>query len=140
MKWKALAAAMLLLVTGSACASDGPGARQMFRQMDRNGDRTLQFSEIAEARGRFFDRMDRNGNGFLDPEEAKAAAARLKEAGRFQAASLEGLEARAERMDANGDGRISREEFARFVPDRLLRADADGDRALSLSELRALRR
>ncbi|WP_276199205.1 EF-hand domain-containing protein [Chelatococcus sp. XZ-Ab1] len=140
MKWKALAAAMLVLFPGSACAFDSPGPRQMFRQMDRNGDRALQFSEIAEARARFFDSMDRNGNGFLDPEEKKAAAARLKDAGRFQAASLEGLEARAERMDANGDGRISREEFARFVPDRLRGADADGNRSLSLSELRALRR
>ncbi|WP_281032618.1 hypothetical protein [Phyllobacterium salinisoli] len=42
-------------------------------------------------------------------------------------------------MDANGDGRISRAEFSRFIPDRLLRADINGDRSLSLSELRTLR-
>jgi len=43
-------------------------------------------------------------------------------------------------MDTNGNGRISRDEFARFIPDRLLRADANGDRSLSLSELRKLKR
>ncbi len=42
-------------------------------------------------------------------------------------------------MDANGDGRIARAEFAQFIPDRLLQADSNGDRTLSLSELKALR-
>jgi len=140
MTMKTLAVAVLLLVPASACAWDGPGLHQMFRQMDRNGDRALQFSEIADARARLFDRMDSNGNGYLEPQEMKAAAARAREAGRFQAASLERLEATARRIDTNGDGRLSREEFSRFIPDRLRRADVNGDRTLSLSELRALRR
>ncbi|WKL39651.1 hypothetical protein Q1M64_05625 (plasmid) [Sinorhizobium meliloti] len=75
----------------------------------------------------------------VDNGEAQVALHRMREGGRLQMATAEGLEAQARRMDANGDGRITRAEFAQFVPDRLLRADNNGDRALSLSELKALR-
>jgi hypothetical protein len=50
------------------------------------------------------------------------------------------LQAQAARMDKNGDGKIARSEFAAFIPERLHRADANGDSVLTLSELRALRR
>jgi hypothetical protein len=43
------------------------------------------------------------------------------------------------RMDLDNDHRISREEFSRFTPDRITRADSDGDGVLSLRELKALR-
>lgn len=49
------------------------------------------------------------------------------------------LKEHASRMDTDGDGRISREEFSRFIPDRVSFADADGDGALSRRELKALR-
>jgi Ca2+-binding EF-hand superfamily protein len=53
---------------------------------------------------------------------------------------LADLQQRKAMMDRNGDGKISRDEFASFIPDRLIKADADGDQALSLEELRSLRR
>lgn len=139
MNFKLLACVMVVLATGSACAADGQKARRVFLQMDQNGDRALQFTEIQAARAVLFDRLDANRNGVVDNGEAQAALQRVREGGRLQMATAEGLEAQARRMDANGDGRITRAEFAQFVPDRLLRADSDADRALSLSELRALR-
>ncbi|KSV72214.1 hypothetical protein N183_26975 [Sinorhizobium sp. Sb3] len=139
MKLKMLACVMVVLATGSACAADGQKARQAFRQMDQNGDRALQFTEIQAARAALFDRLDANRNGVLDNGEAQAALQRVREGGRLQMATAEGLETQARQVDANGDGRITRAEFAQFIPDRLLRADTNGDRALSLSELRALR-
>ena len=139
MKLKLLACVMVVLATGSACAADGQRARQAFRQMDQNGDRALQFTEIQAARASLFDRLDANRNGVLDNGEAQAALQRAREGGRLQMATAEGLETQARRMDANGDGRITRAEFAQFIPDRLQRADANGDRSLSLSELRSLR-
>ena len=139
MNVKLLACVLLILATGSACAAEGQKARQAFRQMDQNGDRALQFTELQAARATLFDRLDINRNGVLDKGEAQAALQRVREGGRLQTAAAEGLEAQARRMDANGDGRIARAEFAQFIPDRLLQADSNGDRTLSLSELKALR-
>jgi Ca2+-binding EF-hand superfamily protein len=139
MSLKLLACVMVVLVTGSACAADGKKVRQAFRQMDQNGDRALQFTEIQAARTALFDRLDANRNGVLDNGEGQAALQRVREGGRLQMAAAEGLEPQVRSMDANGDGRITRAEFAQFIPDRLLGADTNGDRSLSLSELRALR-
>jgi Ca2+-binding EF-hand superfamily protein len=131
----------LLLGMGSAAAADSTRAREIFRQLDANGDRKLEFSEIRAARARLFDRMDTNRNGFLDPGELQAAAskARTRQEGAARM-RLADLQERKAEMDGNGDGAISREEFASFVPDRLAKADANGDHALSLLELRSLRR
>ena len=41
--------------------------------------------------------------------------------------------------DKNQDGFVSRDEFVSYIAPWLLRADRNGDRALSRSELRALR-
>lgn len=139
MNWKLLACMMVVLATGNACAADGQTARQAFRRMDQNGDRALQFTEIQAARSALFDRLDTNHNGLLDGGEAEAALQRVRAGGWLQTATAEGLETKVQRMDANGDGRISRAEFSQFIPDRLVLADTNGDRSLSLTELRALR-
>lgn len=138
MKWRTIACLMTIFATSSACAADGQKAREVFRQMDRNGDRALQFTEIQAARAGMFDRLDTNRNDLLDNGEARTALERMQEARMLQSVGTDGLD--LQRMDANRDGRISRAEFSQFIPDRLVRADTNGDRALSLSELRALRR
>ncbi|MET3648986.1 EF-hand domain-containing protein [Phyllobacterium ifriqiyense] len=139
MKAKMLATVMIVLATCSACAADGQRIRQAFRHMDQNGDRALQFEELQAARARLFDRLDANRNGLLDNGEAQAALQQVKEGGRFQKATMEGLDSQIDRIDSNGDGHVARAEFAKFIPDRLLHADSNGDRTLSVSELRALR-
>ena len=134
------AALCMAVAAGSAAASDVEGVRAKFREMDTNGDRALQFSEISAARARMFDRMDVNGNAVIDADEMatlkKLVAARQAEGAlaRIDLAELAG------RIDANHDSIVSRAEFAAYIPERLLRADANGDRKLSLRELRALKR
>ena len=54
-------------------ASDREHARDMFRELDTNGDRKLEFSEIEAGRAKLFDRLDVNRNGVLDPQEIQAA-------------------------------------------------------------------
>ncbi|MBZ9683552.1 MULTISPECIES: EF-hand domain-containing protein [unclassified Mesorhizobium] len=134
-----MALAGVLLCTASACAADG-SARDLFRRIDTNGDRKLEFSEIQEVRAAMFDRMDTNHNGVLDAEEVRTAVERVKSTRDFQTARFAGFQTQAGRIDRNGDGKISRDEFAAFIPDRLLKADTNGDGALSISELRTLRR
>lgn len=122
-------------------ASERERAGDMFRELDTNGDRKLAFSEIEAGRAKLFDRLDANRNGVLDPQEVQAAVDRAKSAtGGSAGAQLADLQQRKAMMDRNGDGKISRDEFANFIPERLVKADIDGDRALSLRELRSLRR
>jgi Ca2+-binding EF-hand superfamily protein len=108
--------------------------------MDTNRDRTLQFEEISAARAKLFDRIDANHDGIADPGEFRNAATARKSNRDAQLAQADDLAARRQRMDTNRDGNISRDEFVAFIPDRLLNADSDGNRSLSLTELRTLRR
>ncbi|TIQ37195.1 MAG: EF-hand domain-containing protein [Mesorhizobium sp.] len=134
----AIALAGLLLCGSNAFAADG-NARELFQRIDTNGDRELEFSEIQALRAQMFDRMDVNRNGALDPGEVQAAVEQVKSKRDIQA-RFAGLQTEARRMDRNGDGKISRDEFTAAIPDRLLQADTDADGALSIAEMRALRR
>jgi Ca2+-binding EF-hand superfamily protein len=136
----AMACAGLMLGASSACAADRTAAPELFRRVDTNGDRMLEFSEIEAARSQMFDWMDTNHNDWLDAAEVRAVVEQAKSKRSFHAAQFASFHTQASRMDRNGDGRISRDEFAAFIPDRLRQADKNGDGALSLSELHALRR
>lgn len=133
--------AMLLLGTdtSSVHAADFTNAREIFRQLDLNGDRAIQLFEIQAARAALFGRLDANRDGFLGADEVRATAQRIGNRPGAAMVSAVDLKEHASRMDTDGDGRISREEFSRFIPDRVSFADADGDGALSRRELKALR-
>lgn len=137
-----------LFCVGAAAASDVEGVRARFKEMDTNGDRALQFSEIQAARANIFDRMDVDGNAILDRDEienvrkvARSHAAQSRKGSRQGGFLGDGnLAERARLIDADGDGKISRAEFVAYLPERLRAADKDGNQTLSLRELRALKR
>ncbi len=129
----------LLLVTGATVLAIGSAAlaqspRAMLREIDTNQDQLIQFSELQSFRARTFDRFDTNGDGIADADEVAALRARAEGSGRRGPINMEPGAA-----DANGDGVITRSEFASYLPERTLNADRNGDGALSRSELRALR-
>lgn len=140
----ALLAAVAFCITaaGVAHASDVEGARAKFRQIDKNGDRAIQFSEIAAARAEIFDRMDINRNGILDNDEIanirKVAQSHTTGQQRAMFGEIDVVE-RMRLMDTNGDGVLSRTEFAGFVPPHIKAADRNGDATLSIRELRSLK-
>lgn len=93
---------------------------------DANGDGQVTRAEAQAARGVLFDRVDTNRDGYISPEEQRAAAEQRQRRG-------------FEHTDANRDGRVSRQEFLN-QPMRLFdRVDADSNGVLSAEELERAR-
>lgn len=120
------------LALASNASAQNP--RQAMKQIDTNGDRMLQFSEIQSFRASAFDRFDINASGIL---EASEIASMQQQAASRRRAGPADLDPYA--SDKDQDGLISRDEFVSYIAPRLLSADHNGDGALSRSELRALR-
>lgn len=102
--------------------------RMSFEQMDSNGDGRVTREELRAAREQMFAKRDRNRDGYLDKADLpKRAARRMGD---------RGAELR-ERIDSNGDGRISKEEFVNG--DTLLfdMADKNSDGELDAEEIEA---
>lgn len=125
-----LCLAILTLTTSAEAQSN----RQMMRDLDSNGDRLIQFSELQALRAQAFDRIDFDGNGIADPSEVSVLEQLAGQYRRIDAFSFDRFA-----VDRDGDGVITRVEFATFIPERTLLADRNGDGALSRTELRALR-
>jgi len=150
-KFFGLAFSIALIVGGaaSARAQDAPpppppggfggGQRMMqfqmptFADLDKNKDKKISKDEFpSQFPAQFFDRIDTNHDGFIDEEEWKAM-----QAGRGDRMMVGGPrigESLTKLLDANSDGQVSREEFAKIVTlfDAL---DKDHNSQLSQEEL-----
>jgi Ca2+-binding EF-hand superfamily protein len=101
---------------------------QAFERMDANNDGSVSSEEFMAAGDRFA-RADADGNGLLTAEELAAAG---------QAQAQQRIARMIERLDANDDGALSKDEIeARNDrdPSRMFdRLDADDDGVLSADE------
>ncbi len=125
---------LLLLLTGIAQAQDEDSARraeELFNKLDRNGDGTIAADEVPEEQGRFFDRLvrigDRNDDGQLTKEEFVSALERGETPRRRPGGFGPGAGQRPrfdprrifERLDQNGDGKLTLEELPEQARARL---------------------
>lgn len=109
----------LVLASGSAAARSDAEVQAWFNVLDADGDGVGQWTEYEMREVEVLFRRDGNGDGHLAPEET-----RLSRPG-------------FDRLD--GDGQLSGVELIRARELQFTRVDRDGDGALTIEELDALR-
>ncbi len=109
--------------------SSGHGAR-LLERLDRDGDGAISREEARSLGDARFGRWDRDGDGAVTEAEMIAAAQErvARRIGKVFA-----------RMDRNGDGRLERAELEAAGEARFERMDADGDGRVTVDEIREIR-
>ena len=128
----------------------GPEARiervERIRGWDTNEDGLVARSEVPEPMLDRFDMMDENGDGVLETAEIESMPARMGP-GRGGRRGIGGRGgpgrqgdpiAMLRSFDADGDGRITREEAPERAAGMFDRVDANGDNVITEDELNAM--
>ncbi len=118
-----------LLLATTMAEADGRG--RLFERLDLDNDGLVTHSEALEARGRWFERIDGDGDGYLTVEEITA---QRRHGGAEGKAGR--IERRFAKLDQDGDARISQAEFTAMTGHWIERVDGDGDGAVSREEWR----
>ena len=125
------ALAVLSLSAGSVSAApeqDESASQNIFQQLDKNSDGTVTADEVPQDKERFFDHLirtgDQNKDGKLTKTEFESSL--KKEDQKFPAAggtdqnqNRRGMQEFMNRLDRNGDKKISRDELPEPLRDRM---------------------
>ena len=127
---KVAIATVLLFSSCVALAQSREGGA--LEQADVNKDGKVTRQEYMDARAAQFARMDRNGDGVVDDTDSRERADQSA-VGKRMAGAMRG------RMDANSDGKISKDEFVNSPTVLFDRFDGDKNGELDAKELEAAR-
>jgi Ca2+-binding EF-hand superfamily protein len=136
MKTSTIFAALLMgLVPIAVAHAQGATGDRIFRKADTNRDGAISKDEALAARQHLFARLDRNSDGVIDRDEIEGARDAIM-------ARAEAAEARLgnamRRLDTNGDGKVSADEF-RADTSLFDLADRNGDGKISPDEAAFIR-
>jgi Ca2+-binding EF-hand superfamily protein len=129
-------------------STNGPKPEQLFKKLDADKDGKLTLEEVPQDRRGLFKRIsaqaDKDGDKALSEEEFVAGIKAARAAIGEQIPGLDGLPvdpekmaARLMRLDKNGDGKISRDEFDRPGDRRFEQLDTNHDGAVDAEEIKA---
>lgn len=128
-----LAAATLGLLGASVALAAGPGPFGKgpgLMKLDANGDGVITREEVAAARAKRFAKRDANGDGVITAAELDAAI--MKRLEKRKARLRYRLLAR---LDADGDGKVTKDEFVNKRDRLFSRLDRDGDGRITREEI-----
>lgn len=130
-----LVAAPLATAQTAKKAGNPTPFQDLFLELDANGDRVIELSEVPESAHAAFHRLlkhgDSNRDGKLEVEEYRDLLQKVD----FNAAlTPEQRERRFKNLDKNGDGKLDRQEF-QGGPARFDLLDRNGDGFLGRDEL-----
>jgi Ca2+-binding EF-hand superfamily protein len=124
-----ISAALLILSSAPAMAQmRGEG---VFDRSDVNKDGTVTREEFVAARADNFTKLDRNSDGYIDSNDVPKRLAKRR------AQNGGGGDLLAGQFDADGDGKVSKEEFVNGPTLAFDRADTNKDNVLDAQELAA---
>ncbi|HEU4600947.1 MAG TPA: EF-hand domain-containing protein [Steroidobacteraceae bacterium] len=104
----------------------------MLEAADTDKDGTVTRDEFLAWRTQQFNHMDRNGDGVIDDADRQMTDQKR------EAMKARGEQMR-EKLDANGDGKITKDEFVNAPAPMFDKADTDGNGVLDAKELQAAR-
>ncbi len=123
---------LLSVAAATAAIAANPNAAMMLDRMggaDANRDGSVTKSELIAFRASNFSRLDRDGNGVLTKSDIPAMMARLNR-------NLD-INSLIDQFDANGDKKVSRDEFVNGPTAIFDHADTNKDNVLTATERKA---
>ncbi|UUX50019.1 hypothetical protein NUH88_21845 [Nisaea acidiphila] len=115
---------------GQGAAEHKAEMLERFKEADANGDQKLTKAEMYQARGARAAAIDTDNDGTISAEEMDAARKEVR---------MKRMARMLDRLDSDGDGVVTTEEYARADSFMMRRMDSDRDGVVTLEEVTEMR-